>query len=215
MSEARNAFANAARVPVWTRPSASAGFRPRGSDAGSFSPWGQAEGADHGFHNAPSNDLADAEALMAQGFADGLEEGRRQALAELEEERVALARLATALEVLKPQNSDGLATMLADTVKRMVAQIVGETEIDTATLIERAQSAAALIAEGTAPSRMRLHPTDVVRLQDAKLPVELVGDPMLAPGTIVLDTGKGWIEDGPNVRLEKLRAQLDRLGGPK
>jgi hypothetical protein len=31
----------------------------------------------------------------------------------------------------------------------------------------------------------------------------------------MLDTGSGWVEDGPHVRLEKLRTQLDRLGTPK
>jgi flagellar assembly protein FliH len=38
---------------------------------------------------------------------------------------------------------------------------------------------------------------------------------MLAPGTIRLDTGAGWVEDGPNVRLEKLRNALDRMGAPR
>ena len=73
----------------------------------------------------------------------------------------------------------------------------------------------AMIAEETAPKRLRLHPTDAVRLQGTHFAVEIVGDPMLAPGTIILDTGSGWVEDGPHVRLEKLRAQLDRLGAPR
>ena len=30
--------------------------------------------------------------------------------------------------------------------------------------------------------------------------------------TLVLETGHGWIEDGPAVRLERLRAALDRVG---
>jgi flagellar assembly protein FliH len=134
---------------------------------------------------------------------------------ELEEERAGLQRLAAGLEFLNPQESDGLAAMLADSVKRLVTQIVGEVEINQDTLRERVQTVAAMIAEETAPSRLRLHPTDVVRLQGANIAVDIVGDPMLAPGTIVLDTGTGWVEDGPHVRLEKLRAQLDRLGAPK
>ena len=32
---------------------------------------------------------------------------------------------------------------------------------------------------------------------------------------VITPTGSGWVEDGPHVRLEKLRAQLDRLGAPK
>ena len=221
-SNAAKAFEDASRVPVWTRPSGG-GFTARGAgEAGGFSAWAQSEDhplhaqqADHGFHGNASNDVADAEALIAQGYADGLNEGRRLAMIEMEDERAALQRLAASLEHLNPQGSDGLAAMLANSVKRLVTQIVGEVEINADTLLERTQAVAAMIAEETAPSRLRLHPTDVVRLQGAPISVDMVGDPMLAPGTIVLDTGTGWVEDGPHVRLEKLRAQLDRLGAPK
>lgn len=219
-SAASRQFEDAARVPVWTRPSSAGAFTARGAgETGGFSAWAQSDDhqphADHGFHSAASNDVADAEALIAQGYADGLNEGRRLAMIEMEEERAALQRLAAGIECLNPQGSDGLAAMLASSVKRLVTQIVGEVEINTDTLIERTQAVAAMIAEETSPSRLRLHPTDVVRLQGAPIAVEMVGDPMLAPGTIVLDTGTGWVEDGPHVRLEKLRAQLDRLGAPK
>ena len=216
-SAASRQFEDAARVPVWTRPSAG-GFAARGAgETGGFSAWAQSDGGqtDHGFHSNASNDVADAEALIAQGYADGLNEGRRLAMIEMEEERAALHRLAASLEHLSPQGSDGLAAMLASSVQRLVTQIVGEVEMNADTLAERTQAVAAMIAEETAPSRLRLHPTDVARLAGANISVEMVGDPMLAPGTIVLDTGTGWVEDGPHVRLEKLRAQLDRLGAPK
>jgi len=209
------AFVDAARVPVWTRPSGSR-FTPRASDSSGFAAWEQGDtGADHGFRTAASNDMGDAESLIAQGYADGLNEGRRLAMIELEEERAAVARLASSLEGLKPQNADGLAALLATTVKRLVTQIMGEVEINAETLAERVQSVAAMIAEETAPKRVRLHPTDVARLQGASIGLEMVGDPLLAPGTIMIDTGSGWVEDGPNVRLDKLRAQLDRLGAPQ
>jgi flagellar assembly protein FliH len=208
------AFAEAARVPVWTRPSTS-GFTARPADSKGFSAWAQADAGAETFHGAPSNDMADAEALLAQGYAEGLSEGHRLAMIDLEEERSALVRLAASLEALKPENSDGLAALLANTVKRLVTQIVGEVEINADTLQERVQAIAAMIAEETAPKRLRLHPTDVARLQGTTLPLDMVADPMLAPGTIVLDTAAGWVEDGPHVRLEKLRTQLDRLGAPR
>jgi flagellar assembly protein FliH len=216
MSKIAAAFQDAASVPVWTRPSAS-GFASKAGAAPHFSAWAEGDnGGDHGFHTgSPSNDVADGEALIAQGYADGLNEGHRLAMIELEDERTALARLAESLESLNPEGTDGLAAMLASSVKRLVTQIMGEVEINPETLAERAQAVAAMIAEETAPTRLRLHPTDIVRLADANISVEMVGDPLLAPGTIVLDTGSGWVEDGPHVRLEKLRAQLDRLGAPK
>ena len=84
--------------------------------------------------------------------------------------------------------------MLANSVKRLVTQIVGEVEINPETLAERTQAVAAMIAEETAPARLRLHPTDIARLAGANISVEMVGDPLLAPGTIVLDTGSGWVD---------------------
>ena len=217
MSKVATAFQDAASVPVWTRPSGSGFTSKSGGAAPQFSAWADADGeTDHSFHTgSASNDVADAEALVAQGYADGLNEGHRLAMIELEEERAALARLAESVECLNPEGTDGLAAMLANTVKRLVTQIMGEVEINPETLAERAQAVAAMIAEETAPARLRLHPTDVVRLAGANIAVEMIGDPLLAPGTIVLDTGSGWVEDGPHVRLEKLRAQLDRLGAPK
>ena len=209
-----DAFGDAARVPVWTRPSAGS-FTARSGAAPRFSAWADAGAAPHPFREDASNDVADAETLLAQGYAEGLAEGRRLALAELEQERAAVARPAPGGEALNPAGSDGLAALLADAVKRLVTQIVGEVEMSRETLLTRVQAVAAMIAEETTPSRLRLHPTDVARLHGAEFGVELVGDPLLAPGTVVLDTGAGWVEDGPHVRLEKLRAQLDRLGAPK
>ena len=205
-------FTEAARVPVWTRPAAR-GFTAKGTETAGFAAWASGDdGADHVFHGPASNDMADPETLLAQGYADGLNEGRRLAMIELEEERAALVRLAASLESLQPQNSDGLAALLASTVKRLVTQIVGEVEINADTLAERVRDVAAMIAEETAPQRIRLHPTDLVRLEGANIALDMVADPLLAPGTIMIDTGAGWIEDGPNVRLEKLRLALDRLG---
>jgi flagellar assembly protein FliH len=188
MAKIAAAFEGAARVPVWTRPSAT-GFTARAAEQGGFSAWAQDDGTPNsGFRAGASNDVADAETLVAQGYAEGLNEGRRLAM---------------------------IAALLATTVKRLVTQIVGETEINSDTLAERTQAMAVMIAEETAPKRLRLHPTDVARLAGVNLAIDVVGDPMLAPGTIMLDTGSGWVEDGPHVRLEKLRAQLDRLGAPQ
>ena len=39
--------------------------------------------------------------------------------------------------------------------------------------------------------------------------------PALERGTLILETGHGWVEDGPAVRLERLRAELDRMGAPR
>ena len=154
-------------------------------------------------------DCADAEAdAYAQGYADA----RATIEKEIAAERDAMAQLAGSLEVLKPEPTGALAMLLAETVDRMVRQVVGEVEIDGLTLLARAREAAELIGKDTEPSRLRAHPDDVALLEAAELELELFADPTLERGTLVLETGHGWIEDGPAVRLERLRTALDRMG---
>jgi flagellar assembly protein FliH len=154
-------------------------------------------------------DCGDAEAdAYAQGYADA----RAMIEKEIAAERDAIVQLAGSLEVLKPEPTGALAMLLAETVDKMVRQIVGEVEIDGLTLLARAREAAELIGKDTEPSRLRAHPEDVALLEAAELEIELFADPALERGTLVLETGHGWIEDGPAVRLERLRTALDRMG---
>jgi flagellar assembly protein FliH len=193
-------------APVWAKP----------EETGSFTAWTAGSGDDSASDEAASiSEYLDPELIRVQAFADGLAEGRRTVEAEVAAERHAVARLAEALENLQPESPRELGLLLAETVKRLVRQIVGEVEINGEALLERAHAAAELIADETAPVRMRLHPADHERLRDARLDVELVSDSHLAPGTILLETGDGWLEDGPEVRLDKLRSALDLLGTPR
>lgn len=154
-------------------------------------------------------DAGDAEAdAYAQGYADA----RATIEKEIAAERDAIVQLASALEVLRPDETGALAMLLAETVDRLVRQVVGEVEIDGMTLLARAREAAELIGKETEPSKLRAHPDDIALLETAGLEIELAGDATLARGTLVLETGHGWIEDGPAVRLERLRAELDRMG---
>ena len=205
-------FDDAQPVPVWTRPSHQR-FAPvqPGSPRPGFSAWvdGAAE------EQSPRPLDPGAQSLMEQGYALGLAEGKRAAEAALAQERAAMADLVRALEALQPEPPTALAAMLSATVRRLVAQIMGEVEIDADLLGERVQAIAVLIADETTPSRLRLNPADAARLQGLPIGVDVLPDPTLAPGAILLETGSGWIEDGPAIRLEKLRLALDRLGCPR
>lgn len=151
----------------------------------------------------------------ATPFDLGWDEGRRAAELDLNDERAALARLAESLDALRPEPTNDLAILLAETVERLVRQIVGQVEIDPALLVARAEAAAALIGEGTAPARLLVHPADLPFFIGARIPVEIAADPTIERGGLKLQTGQGWIEDGPSVRLDRLRAELDRLGTPQ
>jgi len=183
------------------------GFRPRNADGG-FN-------ADNDEDALPLTAEQERARLEEEAFAAGHAEGRREAELDYEAERDALARLAQSLQVLRPEPANALALMLAETVDRLVREVVGQVDIDSALLIERAKQAAALVAREVEPTKLRAHPDDIVHLERAGLSVALEADPGLARGAIVLETGHGWIEDGPAVRLEKLRAELDRMGAPE
>ncbi len=176
-----------------------------------FRPWaGQTE--------EPCNDEVPvdmARQLEEIAFTRGVAEGRRTVEAEVAAERDAVARLAEALDHLRPEPTLPLAMMLAETVDRLVRQVVGEVEIDALALLARAKDAAALIGEATQPARLRVHPADAALLADAALEVALVPDGGLERGAVLLETAEGWVEDGPAVRLERLRAELDKVAAAR
>ena len=149
----------------------------------------------------------------ADAYARGYDDGRRAAEIELAEARDAIARLAQTLEVLRPEPTNALALLLAETVDRLVREVIGSVDIDANLLLTRARAAAALIGENIEPSKLRVHPDHVELLRGAELALEVEGDASLEPGAIVLETGHGWVEDGPAVRLERLRAELDKMAG--
>ena len=175
-----------------------------------FLPFGTSEPHNDG---GPQPLTAEQEMLRAQAeaYAKGYDEARRAIEEELAGEREAIARMAESLEALRPEPTSALALLLAETVDRLVREIVGEVEIDATRLLARAKAAAELIGENVEPSRLIVHPDDLALLAPANLPLELSGDPSLPRGTLILETGHGWIEDGPAVRLERLRAELDKM----
>jgi flagellar assembly protein FliH len=157
-------------------------------------------------------DVINIDQLKADAFAAGFDEGQRVLLEAVAHERQALAELAGALETLQPESSGALAAMLAETVDRLVRQIVGEVTLDAETLLARCEAAAALIGDEVKPATLKLNPIDAERLDGASLPVPMAADESVAPGMLLLETAQGWIEDGPAVRLERLRSALDGMG---
>ena len=131
------------------------------------------------------------------------------------EDIAALAGLIDGLPQLQPEPSNALALMLAETVDRLVRQIVGNAPVDGAMILSRANAAAATIGEEAQQARLRVHPDDLGFFTDAELPVPIVGDATLARGSVRLDTATGWIEDGHDVRLDYLRVALDNLAVPQ
>lgn len=176
-----------------------------------FRPWAGASGAACS-DSVPVDMACQVEEIA---FARGLAEGRRTVEAELVAEREALVQLAENLAALKPEPTLPLAMLLAETVDRLVRQVVGEVEIDGLTLLSRAKAAAALIGEATQPARLKANPEDAALLEEAALDVPIEADLALPRGAVMVETAVGWIEDGPAIRLERLRAELDKVAATR
>lgn len=160
----------------------------------------------------PPTAALDIEAIRTQAFADGFEQGCKTVDAEVAAEREALAALTESLQALQPSSTDALAELLAATVERLVCQIVGEVPINPISLVKRAEAAARLIGEEVDASRLHVHPDDLALFARSRVPIEIVGNADIERGALRLEWGRGWIEDGPSVRIERLRAALDQLG---
>lgn len=148
-----------------------------------------------------------------EAFAQGFDEGCRVTGDAMANETEARTRLAEALEILAPAPSGMLSTMLSATVVRLVEQIVGEVEIDIERLLQRCDTVAAFIDEDDKKGALHLHPDDITLVEGENIAVRLVADKTLKRGCVRLETADGWVEDGPDVRLSRLRALLDDMEG--
>ena len=177
----------------------------------SFTPWAGQDG-EASNDSVPADMAARVEEIA---FLRGLAEGRATAEAEFAAERDAIGRLAETLQSLRPEPTLPLAMLLAETVDRLVKQIAGEVEIDGLSLLARAKAAAALIGEATQPARLKVHPEDLALFEDCDLDIPVEGDLALERGAVMIETADGWIEDGPAIRLERLRAELDKVAAAR
>ncbi|MBB3982437.1 flagellar assembly protein FliH [Sphingobium fontiphilum] len=153
------------------------------------------------------------EQARIEAFTQGFDEGCRVTREAGEAQDAARDRLAQAMEMLAPAPSGTLSTMLSAAVIRLVEQIVGEVAVDADLLRQRCDSVAAFIDENEGKSALHLHPDDMPLIEGIALDARIVPDATLKRGCVRLDTADGWVEDGPDVRLSRLRAMLDDMEG--
>lgn len=146
--------------------------------------------------------------LREDPFAQGLIEGQRVAEAAFSVERGEWMALIAGAEALQDEPSEELAQMIAETVERLVRQIVAEAPIDAAWLQAQAETAAAMVAECDKLRTLWVHPQDAALLIDCALKLPVAADAAMARGTVRIETSAGWIEHGRAVYLNELRVAL-------
>lgn len=153
------------------------------------------------------------EEAAREGFLQGFREGERIAREAAEADDEARAQLSAAIQHVAQSGEGTLAAMLSQAVVRLVSQIMGEVAIDEAVLRDRCAAVAACIDGNDSNAVLEVNPEDMHLLEEAATGVTLSANPELPRGTVRLATADGWVEDGPDVRLARLKSLLDDMEG--
>lgn len=153
------------------------------------------------------------EQAKAEAFAQGFDEGMRVAIEGFSVDEETKARLALALEQIAPAANGALSSLLSAAVLRLVTQIVGEVSVDTGLLARRVEGVCRFIEEGQSRNSLHLHPDDIAMLGPRDFGFPLTPDQGLSRGSVRLETADGWIEDGPDMQISRLKALLDTMEG--
>jgi flagellar assembly protein FliH len=153
------------------------------------------------------------EQARADAFAQGFDAGARVTNEAMAADVEARDRLTRAVEQLAPAQNGALSSMLSAAVMRLVGQIVGEVPVDADLLRSRCATVAGFIEAEQGRNSLHVHPDDIALLDGCDLGVALVADEGMSRGSIRLDTSDGWIEDGPDIQLSRLKAMLDDMEG--
>lgn len=153
------------------------------------------------------------EQAKAEAFAQGFDEGMRVAIEGFAADEETKARLAQSLEQIAPAANGALSSLLSAAVLRLVTQIVGEVAVDAELLARRVEGVCRFIEEGQSRNSLHLHPEDIAMLGPRDFGFPLTPDDSLSRGSVRLETVDGWIEDGPDMQISRLKALLDTMEG--
>lgn len=162
---------------------------------------------------APEEDVPDPiEEAAREGFLQGFREGERVAREAAEADNETRVLLSAAIQHVAQSGEGTLAAMLSQAVVRLVQQIMGDVAVDETLLKERCAAVAACIDSGEAHI-LEVNPEDMHLLEEEATGVTLTPNPDLPRGSVRLANGDGWVEDGPDIRLARLKALLDDMEG--
>lgn len=188
------------------------GFRSRFGAVGEGTGW-TATRTDTADHLDAEPEIDPVEQASQEGFVAGFQEGERITRETYEADDAARRALTDAIQQMSGMGEGTLAGLLSHAVLRLVGQVVGEVAVDEARLAERCAAVAACIDPDEGKAVLEVNPEDFPLIDAGDLPVSLAPNPQIARGCVRLATSDGWIEDGPDVRLARLKAMMDDMEG--
>lgn len=192
---------------------AGGGFRALYADEQGSRPWN----VTHPGQTTRAPDMVEEidpiEQAAQEAFVQGFQEGERVTREAAALDDSARAELAQAITLLAQSGEGAMAAMLSHAVIRLVTQIIGEVPIDEHLLKARCEAVAACIDGDDAKAVLEVNPEDLPLLQAEEVGIALAANPELPRGSVRLATADGWVEDGPDVRLDRLKALMDDMEG--
>jgi flagellar assembly protein FliH len=161
----------------------------------------------------PIDQIDPIEEAAQEAFLQGFQEGERITREAADADDAARVQLATSVAQIAHAGEGTLAAMMSQAVIRLVSQIMGEVAVDEALLKERCAAVAACIDVDDRRALLEVNPEDMPLLEMEGLGVALSANPALSRGSVRLATADGWVEDGPDVRLARLKALMDDMEG--
>jgi flagellar biosynthesis/type III secretory pathway protein FliH len=167
---------------------------------------------------ATDHAAVDEARARADGFAAGLEAGRRQAEAQYGATLDEIANLARSLIAARAIDPDALIEPLLDALMATLAAILEENpRLARDSLRPRALGALARVGEAARPGALLLNPSDMgwaraqIAASLADEGVALVADDSVAPGGFRLRAGPATVEDVLSDRLDRLAPEARAL----
>ncbi len=171
---------------------------------------------------AQSRNLMTAERLSeiesqarAEGLAKGIEEGRKQGLAQRDKEARALKALMNKLSPQIQVLDDKLTDQLAETVMAIARQFIRrELHHQPGEVVRVVRDCLAALPAASANVTLYLHPDDVALVRDAmhpenmEQPWRLVEDPTQARGGCRLETESSTVDASVSTRMSAIAARM-------
>lgn len=149
------------------------------------------------------------DAVVADMLADAEARGREAALAEMANEGAARAALKLSFQKLDARLNEQLAQRLAETVAALCETALAPLALDAEALQRRCAAAAALLGDGIAEAKLRLHPDDISLLDpDFAARWTVIPAAEQLRGTVNFDSAEGAVRDGPEEWRAAVREAL-------
>lgn len=138
--------------------------------------------------------------------AQALRDAQAKAMAELDGKQKSLQALLAALPEALNRHADDCETLAVEVGFAALARLLGDLDADRELMTKLCR--AVLRDFGQPSARLRISEADLALIDTAALGVAVEPDRRLAPGACVIETPRGQIDSGLDVRLDAIRQGL-------